>query len=108
MPFINTWRVLQNQLKSNTIIRNWTAHSGFLGDSFTIVSVNRNYIEVDTPRVQTIQKIPQHDFQTVYNLWDDYCAGNVKRHEIRDQTRFSKYIISILHWLQNNCGGQLP
>ena len=108
MPFINTWNALQNQLRQGTTIRNWTAHSGFLGDSFTIVSVSQRYIEVDTPGTQTIQKIPQHDFQIIYNLWDDYCVGKVKRLEIQHQTRFSKYVISILYWLQNNCGGQLP
>ncbi|MBW1999840.1 MAG: hypothetical protein JRJ29_17995 [Deltaproteobacteria bacterium] len=107
MPFINTWNALQTQLTPGTVIRNWTAQNGFLGDEFTIVSVSQNYIEVDTPRAQNIQRIPQRDFQIVYNLWDDYRLGNIRRHEIRDQTRFSKYIISILHWLQNNCGGQL-
>ena len=108
MPFINTWNALQIRLRRGTVIRNWTAQNGFLGDTFTIVSVKQNYIEVDAPGAQNIQRIPQRDFQIVYNLWDDYCLGNFKRHEIRDRTRFSKYIISILHWLQNNCGGHLP
>jgi len=108
MAFIDTWNALQNQLTPGTTIDNWTFHSGFLGDSFTIRSVTQKYIEVDTPGAQTIQRIPQHDFQIVYNLWNNYCVGRVKRHEIRDQTRFSKYIISILYWLQNKCGGQLP
>ncbi len=108
MPFINTWNALQIQLTPGTIIRNWTVENGFLGDEFTIVCVSQNYIEVDTPGAQNIQRIPQQDFQIVYNLWDDYRFGNVRRREIRDQTRFSKYIISILYWLQNNCGGHLP
>jgi len=108
MPFVNTWNTLQNQLRQGTVIRNWTAHGGYLGDSFTVVNVSQNYVEVDTPGATNIQRIPQCDFQIVYNLWDDYCLGRVKRYEIRDETRFSKYIISILHWLQNNCGGQLP
>ena len=29
--------------------------------------------------------------------WDDYCAGECPRHRLRDMTRFSKYVISILH-----------
>ncbi len=108
MPFINIWNALQTQLTPGTFIRNWTVQNGFLGDEFTIVSVSQNYIEVDAPGTQNIQKIPKRDFQIVYNLWDDYRSGKVRRYEIRDQTRFSKYIISILHWLLNNSGGHFP
>jgi len=70
MAFIDTWNALQKQLKPGTVINNWTAHRGFLGDSFTIRSVTQKYIDVDTPGTQTIQRIPQYDFQIVYNLWN--------------------------------------
>ena len=59
-------------------------------------------------QAKNIQKVPSADFETVYNLWQRYRNGQVTRPEIRDATRFSKYVISILYWLQAQCGGQLP
>ena len=40
---------------------------------------------------------PREDFAAVWAHWDDYCAGEFPRHRLRDMTRFSKYVISILH-----------
>ena len=40
------------------------------------------------------------DFASVYELWNDYIEGDVPRYELRNITRYSKYIISIYHWLE--------
>ena len=108
MPFQATWIALQNELTTSTDIPNWTADKGYLVDSFTIGSVDPNYISLDTPRAENIQTVPKSDFAVVYDLWADYCRGIVKRHEIRDVTRFSKYIISIFHWLETHLQSALP
>jgi len=108
MPFPNTWNTLQDNLAIGTTIPNWTVASELLGDSFSITAVAPTYIELDTPRAQNLQRVPITDFQIVYDLWNGYCQGAVLRHEIRDLTRFSKYIISLLHWLESQSGGQLP
>ena len=108
MPFGATWEALQTQLVAGTTIRNWTVAKDFLGDSFTVTEVARNHVQVDTPGAQNLQTVPTTDFQTVYDFWPRYCLGDVPRHEIRDATRFSKYVISILHWLEGDCGGRLP
>ena len=108
MPFTATWNALQSNLKAGTSISNWTVANGLLGDTFTVTAVASGHVEVDTPGAQNIQKVPSTDFQTVYNLWQRYCNQQVTRPEIRDATRFSKYVISILRWLEGQCGGQLP
>jgi hypothetical protein len=87
-------------LSAGEEIRNWTIHSGYLGDSFRIATVRPTYVEVEAPRAQTIQHIPRADFEKVDPLWDDYVARRLPRHSIRDRTRFSKYIISIIQHLK--------
>ena len=108
MAFNNTWNALQNHLRVGSNIPKWTAYNGLLGGSFSITSVDPQFIEVDSPGAQDIQKAHRRDFESVYNLWDDYNQNIVGRHEIRDLTHFSTYIIGILHWLENQLGGQLP
>jgi hypothetical protein len=108
LSFAATWSALQANLTPGTTVSNWTAANGFLGDTFTVTTVGSTHVEVDTPGAQNIQKVPSADFETAYNLWQRYCKRQVTRPEIRDATHFSKYVISLLHWLEGQCGGQLP
>ena len=102
------WSAFQAHLSPGTTVNNWTVANGLLGDTFTVTAVGPGHVEADTPGAKNIQKVPSADFETVYNLWQRYRNGQVTRPEIRDATRFSKYVISILYWLQAQCGGQLP
>lgn len=108
MPFTATWNALQARLAAGTTIPNWTAANDLLGDAFTVTAVAPDHVEVNTPGAQNVQWVPIADFEAVYNVWEPYCRGRVGRAEVRDRTRFSKYVISILHWLEAQCGGQLP
>lgn len=108
MSFESFWLKLQHELSEGTVIRNWTAYGGYLGDFFTVVAVHQNCIAIDTPGARNIQVIPQADFEIVYRLWRDYVGCKVPRSAVRDRTRFSKYIISIIQHLEQDGleGGQ--
>lgn len=93
------WHRLRREISVGDTIRNWTRDSGYLGDEFTIYAVEAGFIKVDSPEATNIQHIPREDFENVYRHWCGYHAGCVLRSQIRDMTRFSKYIISILHHL---------
>jgi hypothetical protein len=100
----NIWSIVQSRLRPGISIPNWTADKGFLGDEFSVTAVGENHVDVDSPSALNSQRIPRNHLETVNELWMDYVRGTVKRKEIRDKTRFSKYIISLLHWIgeQNN------
>lgn len=109
MPFQEMWNYILGNIQAGQSIDNWTRDKGFLGDQFTIIIFGPNYIGIDTPGAQNIQKVSRQNFQAVYNVWDQYLNGTLKRHQIRDSiTRSSKYIISILHWVEIKNGGELP
>jgi hypothetical protein len=108
MAFSNAWTALQNSLSVGTSIANWTADKGLLGDHFTVVAMDSSFIEVDTPNANNLQRVPLCDFELVYKNWVGYTAGKIPRYVLRDGTRFSKYVISILHWLELQLGGALP
>lgn len=104
--FEPVWASLIANLKPGTTIKNWTILKGDLGDQMTIVSIRQNYVEVDTPRATNNQVVPKSDFERVWEVWPDYKAQKLRRYEIRDMTRFSKYIISIFHWLEERQYGR--
>jgi hypothetical protein len=108
VPFIAAWSAIQHQLRPGTAVANWTAANGLLGDSFTISAVRPGHVEVDTPGAENIQTASMGDFEAVYNVWAPYCRGQVGRAEVVRTTRVSKYVISILRWIEEQNGGALP
>lgn len=98
--FPAVWRYLQTHLHAGDAIPNWTAHKGYLGDTITIAALNEEAITFDAPGAINLQVVPVEDFEIVWQNWPAYKRGQVKRSEIRDLTRYSKYIISALHWCE--------
>ncbi len=102
MTFENIWNTIQDRLYHGVVIPNWTKDRGYTGEPFKVVRVNDDVVEVKPPGARNIQRIPREDFQRVYQVWADYLRGKTLRSEIREFTRFSKYIISILHWIEKS------
>ena len=100
IAFIDFWNFLQVNLKTGTKIRNWTALRSYLGDTMTIDLVTPSAISVQAPRAKNIQVVSMEDFELIWEIWADYKSQKVQRQELRDKTRFSKYIISIIHWYE--------
>ncbi len=108
MAFADTWAALQRRLQVGAVVENWTAHRGPVGEPFQIASVKPTVIGVSAPGALTPQRVRRADFEAVYELWEDYLRGTVQRSAFTPLTRYSKYVISIFHWLQGQSGGKLP
>ena len=98
--FDDLWVDLIFNLKPGQQIPNWTAYSGRLGDYMTVVSASQSAIRVDSPGARNLQNVPKKDFEMIWGIWADYKAQRLRRSDITGLTRFSKYIISILHWYE--------
>ncbi|OGN94757.1 MAG: hypothetical protein A2Z71_05925 [Chloroflexi bacterium RBG_13_50_21] len=96
------WSHLQTNLKVGTTIKNWTDFHGYLGDTMKVTAIRGDSIEIDSPSTKNLQVVPKDDFEKVWSIWADYKSQKVSREQLRDVTRFSKYIISILHWYEND------
>ena len=94
------WSRIRATLTAGDTVRNCTQHGGYLGDDFTIQAVQAHAVVVETPGATNLQQVPREDFAAVWAHWDDYCRGECPRNRLRDMTRFSKYVISILHHVQ--------
>jgi hypothetical protein len=99
MSFLKSWSELQSNLRPGTLIKNWTVAKGYLGDEFKIVSVSSTQVDVDSPAAETIQRVSKKDFEIMFNHWDQYCSGELKRRDLVRMTRVSKYTMSIFKHL---------
>ena len=104
MDFEQVWLLIQVALRSGDVIPVWSVAGQTRSAPFTIRLVEPTYLEVDPPAAQRSQRIEKAEFQKVYRVWPDYCNRSVPRHELRDLTQYSTYIISILHWLEGKTG----
>lgn len=93
------WVRLQAELTPGRRIRNWTKAKGYFGEDFSITRVSSDSIQVEAPSAKSLQTIPAKDFLAVNALWHDYVSGKFARARFMPITRYSKYVISILHHL---------
>ena len=100
--FEGAWARIQRTITPGDTIRNWSRHSGYRGNDFTIHGIGARFVEIDSPGAENIQHIPRTDFARVHEHWDAYNAGVFARSRLRDTTRFSTYVISILHHVLDN------
>ncbi len=97
-PFDGVWSEIEHRIARRTRIPNWTRDKGLFGEDFD-VELSTDSLIVCAPGADNVQRVPREDFRVVYELWSGYLSGAAPRKQVREATRYSKYIISILHWL---------
>ena len=95
--FEAVWARIQRTVTPGDTIRNWSRDSGYLRNDFTIHAITDRFVEVDSPGASNIQHVARAEFARVHEHWDAYNAGVFARSKLRDVTRLSTYVISILH-----------
>ena len=100
--FEEFWISLQTHLVPGTEVNNWTSLKGFYRGKMKIVQTRENFILVDSPGAKNYQRVPKQDFEKVFEVWQKYKTNQIPRRELTDLTRFSKYIISIIRWNEDN------
>ena len=95
------WFKLKSNLRPRTIIPNWTVDKGYFGGTITIVNLSDDVIEVEVATAKNNQMVRKADFEEVWQIWENYKSGEFKRGQMTPLTRNSKYVISILHWMEN-------
>jgi hypothetical protein len=100
------WSRLTSWLSYRQHIRNWTVKNGEIGEDFEAVHAGGNYIIVYPKSALHVQRVPKNDFKVIYEKWDEYKAELIPRSYFVKgpiaHTRFSKYIISIIHQCLNS------
>ena len=93
--FGDFWNDLLINLKTPKKIKNWTTKKGHFGEDFTAQLKNNHSILITTLKGSE-QSVPKRDFELIYDNWNDYVSENIPRKDFL-QSRFTKYIISIIH-----------
>jgi hypothetical protein len=101
MEFEEFWEKLTEIMSEKQEIHNWTVDKEFLGKGDFTAIIKRNYVECDVPNAKMLQQVPKIDFQIMFEKWNTYLNGKIHRSELRNQSRFTKYTISIIHQYEN-------
>jgi hypothetical protein len=100
------WFRLTSWLSRRQRIMNWTVKSGEIGEDFEAVHAGGNYVIVYPKSALRVQRVPKNDFKVIYEKWDEYIAELIPRSYFVKgpivHSRFSKYIISIIHQCLNS------
>jgi hypothetical protein len=97
-PATSLWGVLLSRVKPGQAIQNWSVAHGDLPASFTVESLHRDRIEISSSGIKRGPRtVYKSDFENLARSWREYKKGTVPRHLLRDASKNSTYIISLLH-----------
>ena len=112
MAFQDTWDALVNAVVTHKkvtkpkwagIIPKWSKDSGYSTDCLKIDRIDNNskiiHAKILWKNGEPID-ISYNSLKDVYDGWDDYRNGKIKRTELKDGRRRTSYAISILKWLE--------
>lgn len=85
-------------LKKWQLVKNWTPTKGYYGDDFWINSINSDFIEINIKK-KNYPRVNQKDFEEISSIWSGIRSGEVQRSEYANHIFTSKYILSILYYL---------
>ena len=100
--FEEIWQKIVSRLTPGMTIRNWTILQGYFGDDIEIIDVTPDMIVIKIPTAKYLYSVPRDDFQKLWQVWPAYKNGQIDRLQTSPITRFSRYIIDILHWVEQN------
>jgi len=100
--FENFWQHLQAKIRRGMIIPNWTYLHGYMGDTMRIEDIDELEVVVKAPKAKSLQRVSKEDFEKVWKIWPAYRTGRLQRKDMLELTRYSKYVMSIIHWLEKN------
>jgi hypothetical protein len=91
------WERIRQSLLPGSEVGAWSVRNGDLGWSFTVVRLMGASITVKSPGAASLQVVPKHEIEEVFDAWMQYTSGIVRRDEMRRLSRHTSYIISMIH-----------
>jgi len=95
--FSQYWTAIQTKLKAGQPMPSWSVAKRATS-TFHILKVDSEGVIV-APQDGDPRRVPKRDFERVFEVWPDYKAKKVQRHEL-GFTQHSTYIITLLHWVE--------
>lgn len=100
--FESTWTDLQRRLPVRERIQNWSADKGYTGGRFQIKDVKPSSITIEVGGTSVPHQVAKSEFQKIFADWPAYRVGTVRRSALRDKSKNTTYIVSILHWRETS------
>ena len=98
--FEDMWADIQRRLPVRERIQNWSADKGYTGGRFQIKDVEPSSITIEAGG--TSVQIAMSEFQKIFTDWPAYRVGTIRRSALRDKSKNTTYILSILHWQETS------
>jgi hypothetical protein len=99
-PFNIYWEKIVAHLQEGMQIPNWTYFHGFAGEKIEIAAIQANEITVISKNKNRPIHVPKQAFEFMFNNWNAYVSGKIKRSTLRESTFHSRYTISILKFCE--------
>ena len=89
------WLVLQRNLAIGDVFKTWSVAGRAKEIPFKIEKIDSNEIIIRRLNDGKNYQIFRSSAESIADFWDDYIAGKIKRHELREGSFSSSYVLAI-------------
>jgi len=100
--FEEAWSDIQLRLTPGTVVKNWSADKGYTGGRFKITGLDSSSVLIQSEHMNQERHVSKGDFERLFAFWPAYTCGTVGRSELAKRSQNTTYILSILHWREED------
>jgi hypothetical protein len=97
---IRAWYSLLEKARKGYEFETWSASKGKLGSKFHLIELREDLLKLKPESGKTIQTIKMEEFCSIAQKWPGYKSGNILRSQLVVESYHTSYILSLLHWLE--------
>ena len=101
VTFEDVWDDIQRRLLKGIEIPNWS-YDGRTRGTTRVDEIYYYEIWVNGSNTTESRTVRREDFKKMYEIWELYKLGHIRRGEISGLSRNSTYIFTILHWRETD------
>ncbi|MEE9553801.1 MAG: hypothetical protein V3W18_05835 [candidate division Zixibacteria bacterium] len=87
---------------SKLILDNWRADKGLTGEKFELSGADDDGVDCLSIYASKKINLPKEDFEALYDMWDDYIAGDLNRMDLIDAIPRPAYCVAAMKYLKDN------
>ena len=100
--FEDLWADIQRRLPVRERIQNWSADKGYTGERFQIKDVEPSSVTIEADGTSIPRQVAKSEFRKIFADWPAYRVGTIRRSALRDKSKNTTYILSLLHWRETS------
>ncbi len=97
----NAWLLVRQSVQVGERLNTWSVARGNLGSSFVVEEISEDGLKIRLDGIGTVRTLSSISFDRLGEVWDNYVARKVARHQLLKLSHNTSYALPLLKRVSN-------